>query len=97
MIFLSESDMYFQRCRLKFLLPYGPMLTKTKKKNKYRKKIKIWKKSLSRYGAQQGCTGSLSQNLALSRLTVLRKQISRTDGRRTDDGRLREDSSSAVQ
>ena len=33
MIFLSESDIYFQRrCRLKFFLPYGRMLTKMKKK-----------------------------------------------------------------
>ena len=31
----SEPGAYFQRrCRLKFLLPYGPMLTKTKKNRK---------------------------------------------------------------
>ncbi len=31
MIFVSESDVYFQtRCRLELLLPYGLMLTKTK-------------------------------------------------------------------
>ncbi len=37
MIWWSESDVYFQRrCRLKFFLPYGSMLTKTKKKTKTR-------------------------------------------------------------
>ncbi len=35
MIFGSESGAYFQRrCRLKFVLPYGPMLTKMKKNPK---------------------------------------------------------------
>ena len=34
MIFVSKSVVHFQtRCGLKFFLPYGPMLTKTKKKN----------------------------------------------------------------
>ena len=47
--FLSESDAYFQRrCHLKFFLPYGPMLAKTKKKKKKknRKKYKISKNKI---------------------------------------------------
>ncbi len=47
MNFRSESGVYFQkRCHLKFLLPYGPMLMKTKKKTigKNKKKNKILKK-----------------------------------------------------
>ncbi len=36
-------SMHFQtRCRLKFFLPYGPMLTKTKKKKKKWQNSKIW-------------------------------------------------------
>ncbi len=50
----SEFDAYFQRrCRLKFLPPYGPMLTKTKKKIVKNQKIKILKnkkKMVWRYG-----------------------------------------------
>ncbi len=41
MIFWSESDAYFHRCRLKFLLPYGPMLTKMKKILKKSKTLKF--------------------------------------------------------
>ncbi len=40
MIFGSESGAYFQmRFRLKFLLPYGPMLTKTKQKKIVKKNM----------------------------------------------------------
>ena len=39
-----ESGAYFQRrCCLKFLLLYGPMLTKTKKNHKKIKNLKFWK------------------------------------------------------
>ncbi len=42
--FESEYGAYFQeRCRLKFLLPYGPMLMKTEKNRKISKKNKILK------------------------------------------------------
>ena len=48
----SESDVYFQRYRLKFFLPYGPVLTKRNKNRKKIKKIKskIKKKMVWRYG-----------------------------------------------
>ena len=46
MIFLGrESDVYFQRrCRLKFFLPYGSILTKTKKKNRKKSKTQNFEK-----------------------------------------------------
>ncbi len=78
--FGSECDVYFQRrCRLNFFLPYGPMLTKTKKIGKI-SKIKILKN-------KKNCLeiwwiGICPKNLALIHSVVSKKTMS-TD----DDGR----------
>ncbi len=86
--------MYFQRrCCLKFSLPYGPMVTKKpkkkKKKKKKCKKIKFEKTTTKGKCLEIWWTDSVSQNLALIRLTVSEKT--------SDDGRPRDDSSSAMQ
>ncbi len=67
-------------------LPYGPMLTKKIVKQKKKKNVvEIW------------WTGSFAPNLALLRLTVLRKRVLlTTDDRQVDDGRPRDDSDFAV-
>ncbi len=65
--FWSESVVYFQRrCRLKFLLPYGSMLTKTKKKNNN-------KFSKPKTGLEIWWGGTFSKNLASIRLTFSEK------------------------
>ncbi len=96
---------------MKFLLPQGAMLTKTKKKKKKekkkkRKKMKFEnfenktkqnkKKKNNRLVIQQ--RGSYPQNLAWIHAAVSEKPEFTYDGRtdgRTNDGRLRHDSSSA--
>ncbi len=76
--FGSESVVYFHRCRLKILLPYGPMFLfkMTKEKNKKLKKKKKISLKLWRI-----CT--FPQNLALFCFMVFKK-MGFTDGRHTD-------------
>ncbi len=80
---------------MKFLLPKGPMLTKTKKKKKNRKNLNISKKEKKivwRYGGE-GATHKIWYG-SMQRRFPRNLSLQTTDGR-TDDGRLRHDSSSA--
>ena len=80
MIFGSESGAYFQRrCRLKFFVPYGCMLTKTKriiKKLNFEKQNNKWSGNMvDRY---------LSLKFGVNPLDGFRENdvYGRTDGRR---------------
>ena len=81
MIFGNECDVYFQtRCQASFeiFLPYGPMLTKRKKKiirNQKFKILKIIKKNLEIWWV-----GICPQNVALILSLVSEKMMSADDG-----------------
>ncbi len=80
--------MYFQRrCRLKFFLPYGPMLTKTKK-NRKKSKILHFEKQKKKNGLEIWWIGTCPTNLALIQSVVSEKTMSTDDGRTTTDARV---------
>ncbi len=84
-ILASKSGVLFQRrCRLKFFLPYGPMLTKTKKKNHKKSKILNFekpKKKKKKNDMEIWWIGTCPQNLALIHSGVSEKTMSTDDGR----------------
>ena len=86
----SESVVYFhRRCRLKFVLPYGPMLTK--RKTKIIKKSNILKNKQQKNGLEIWWIGTFPQNLALIHLSVSEKTMSMAGRGTNDDGRPRYD------
>ncbi len=92
MNFGGECVVYFQRrCRLKFVHPYGPMLTKTNKKIRNKSKMPTFEKQKKNV-LEMEWNGIFPPKLASTCLTGSEK-TDFTD----DDGRLRDDSSSAVQ
>ena len=59
--------MYFQRrCRLKFFLPYGPMLTKTKK-NRKKSKMQNFEKQQKKWSGDM-LKGYLSTKVGINLL-----------------------------
>ncbi len=81
-LFWSESGAYFQRrCRLKYLLQHGPMLTKTKNKIVQNQKFLILEKKWSGDMVDKYMSVTFGVNL----LDSFRENdvYGRTDGRRT--------------